>query len=144
MAHQATLKIEKKEYNLLSCSYEFKQEMEEYARPTERPTGGEIEFKIVAPDDTDMFFHDWMKGYDNAKDGEIKMMVVGNKGDITNRTLKFKNAYCINLKENFNAYGDDEEAVTTQMFTEIKIMAAEIAFGGENESVVIVNDEKSK
>ena len=143
MAHQATLKIEKKEYNLLECSYEFKQTMEEYARPTERPTGGEIAFKIVSPDDSDMFFHEWMKGYDNAKDGEIKMSVVGGKGDISSRTLTFKNAYCIYLKENFNAYGDNEEAVSTQMYTELKIMASEIAFGGNSESVVIVNDEKS-
>jgi len=140
MAHQATLTIEKKEYNLLKCTYEFKQEMEEYARPTERPTGGEIEFTIVSPDDTDMFFHDWMKGYDNSKDGEIKIAVVGNKGDMTTRTLKFKNAYCINLKESFDIHGEGAEE---QMYAEIKIMAAEIAFGGNSESVVIVNDEKS-
>ena len=142
MAHLATLTVEKKEYNLLKCSYEFKQAMEEYARPTERPSGGEIEFKIVAPDDTDMFFHDWMKGYDNDKDGEIKMSVVGNKGDMTTRTLKFKNAYCVNLKETFDMHGEGENA-EEQMYSEIKIMAAEIAFGGDNESIVIVNDEKS-
>ena len=142
MAHQATLTVEKKKYNLLECSYEFKQEMEEYARPTERPSGGEINFTIVSPDDSDMFFHDWMKGYDNDKDGEIKMSVVGNKGDMTTRTLKFKKAYCIFLSESFNAYGGEEDA-TTQMYTKLKIMAAQIAFGGDNESIVIVNDEKS-
>ena len=134
MAHQAKLKIEKKEYHVVNCEYEFVQPVKENGQPAGRPACGMIQIAVVSPDDNDMFLHDWMQSSTEHKDGQITFSVV-DAGNQSTKTLHFKRAYCVRLHEYFNLQNE------MQMFTKIDISAAEIAFG-ENESVVFKNDQK--
>ena len=134
MAHQAKLKIERNEYSVIKCEYEFIQPIQENGQPAGRPAGGMIHLVVVALDDNDMFLHDWMQSATEHKDGQIVFSVV-DAGNQSVKTLHFKRAYCIRLYEYFNVQSE------MQMYTQITISAAEIAFG-ENESVVFKNDRK--
>jgi len=134
MAHQAKLKIEKNEYSVVQCEYEFVQPINENGQPAGRPAGGMIQVVIVAPDNNDMLIHEWMQNATEHKDGKITFSVV-DAGNQSTKTLHFKRAYCVRLHECFNLQNE------MQMLTKINISAAEIAFG-ENESVVFKNDQK--
>jgi hypothetical protein len=131
MAHQAKLKIERKEYNVVECEYEFVQPVKENGQPAGRPSGGMINLVIVSPDNNELFINDWMQSATEHKDGEITFSVV-DVGNASAKTLRFKHAYCVRLYEYFNAQSSG------QMHTKITISAAEVAFG----SVVFKNDQK--
>jgi hypothetical protein len=132
MAHKAILHVERKEYNLLDCNYEFRQEIGTNNQPSGFPKGGVVNFTIVTPCDDDLFFHDWMKSSIEHKDGKIVFTVV-DMGLEATKTVHFKRAYCIGLSEYF--YGQTD----LQMTTKITISITDIAFG-ENEEVVFEND----
>ena len=135
MAHEAKLIIEKKEYNVIECEYEFVQPIKENGQPAGRPAGGLIHLVVVTPDNNDLFLHGWMRDAIERKDGKINFTVM----DVANpslKTLQFKQAYCIRLYEYFNSHNN------IQMYTKITISAAEIAFG-ENGNIVFKNDGKS-
>jgi hypothetical protein len=134
MAHQAKLKIERKEYNVIECEYEFVQPIKENGQPAGRPAGGLVHLVVVSPDNNDMFLHDWMQSATEHKDGQIAFSVV-DVGNSSTKTLHFKRAYCIRLYEYFNTHSN------VQMYTKITISAAEIAFG-ENGNVIFKNDQK--
>jgi hypothetical protein len=132
MAKHATLYVEKKDYQIIECSYEFKQAINDNNQPSEFPRGGTIVFSIVSPDNDDLFFHDWMQSHTEHKEGRIVFSVV-EAGRTSTKTLHFKRAYCIGLLETFK--GQEEE----QMTTKITLSAQEIAFGS-NKEVVFEND----
>jgi len=138
MAHKATLKIENHniEYLVIECSYTLSQKMDDtLLQPAEKPKYGQIEFTIVAPDDSDMFFHAWMQNNTETRDGTFDMMVVG-KGVPSKRTLNFKGAHCIRLYEYFNMHNSD------QMHTRLTIAASEISFT-KDKAVVFKNYQKT-
>jgi hypothetical protein len=134
MAHQAQLKLNNKEYNIIECEYEFIQPVKENGQPAGRPSGGLIHLTLVAPDDNDMFLHDWMQSATEHKDGRVIFSVIDTAKPST-KTLHFKRAYCVRLYEYFNGHNN------TQMLTKITISATEISFGG-NGNVVFKNDQK--
>ena len=134
MAHKAELKIERREYNVVECEYEFVQPIHENGQPSGRPSGGEIQVVVVAPDDNDLFLHEWMQSATAHKDGQLVFTVV-DIGTPSTKTLHFKRAYCIRLHEYFNTHNN------LQMYAKITISATEIAFG-DNENVVFKNDQK--
>lgn len=135
MAHQALLKLEGKEYQIIECEYEFIQPIKENGQPSGHPSGGLIHFTVVSPDNNDLFLHDWMQGAIEHKDGQIIFSVI-NEAKLSTKTLKFKRAYCIRLYEYFNAHNGE-----IQMLTKITISAAEVAFG-ESGNIVFKNDQK--
>jgi hypothetical protein len=134
MAHQAKLKVERNEYNVIECEYEFVQPIQENGQPAGRPAGGMITLVVISPDNNDMFLHDWMQSSTEHKDGEITFSVV-DTGIQTIKNMHFKRAYCIRLYEHFNLHAE------VQMYAKITLSAAEISFG-DNESVVFKNDQK--
>jgi len=134
MAHQAQLKIDNKEYNIIECEYEFTQPVKDYGQPFGRPSGSLIHVTLVAPDNNDLSLHDWMKNATDHKDGQIIFSVI-DAAKPSIKTLHFKHAYCIRLREYFNAHD------ISQMFTKITISANEISFNG-NGNVVFKNDQK--
>ena len=134
MAHKATLKLDSKEYNLLECEYEFIKPIKENGQPAGRASGSLIHFTMIAPDDDDTRFHDWMQSATEHKDGQIVFEVTGDETPPI-KTLNFKRAYCIRLYEYFNAMNN------LQMLCKITISAAEISFG-ENGNIVFKNDQK--
>ena len=117
MALAGTLTIESKRYNILECEYEFTQAVDHTGRPTDRPRGGLINIVIVAPDDTDLQLHEWMRDKDSTKDGTI-VLEVNRDAVKALKTIKFEEAYCIRLYEYFN----DNNALP--MYLKLSIMAS--------------------
>ena len=134
MAHQALLKLDNKEYNIMECEYEFIQPVKDNGQPAGYPAGGLIHFTIVTPDDSDLFIHDWMQSATEHKDGQIIFSVIDTAKPST-KTLNFKQAYCIRLYEYFNGQ------TNVQMLSKITISADEISFGNSG-SVVFKNDRQ--
>ena len=134
MAHKAILTLENKEYNLIECEYEFIQSIKENGQPAGRSSGSLIHFTMIAPDDNNTRFHDWMQSATEHKDGQIVFEITGDETPPI-KTLQFKHAYCVRLYEYFSLYNN------TQMLAKITISAAEISFGREG-NVAFKNDQK--
>jgi hypothetical protein len=134
MAHTALLKLGSKEYKVMECEYEFIQPIKDNGQPAGRPSGGLIHLTVVAPDNSDLFLHNWMQSATEHKEGQIVFAVV-DTGTPSKKTVQFKRAYCIRLYEHFDGRNDG------QMYAKITLSAAEIAFG-ETGSVVFKNDQK--
>lgn len=134
MALNAKLTVGR-DYDILECEYEFVQPIKENGQPAGRPGGGLIRLSIVSPDDSDLQLHNWMKDKTEMKDGKITFMVVSDSNKTSEKTLNFKDAYCIRLNEYFNVQTE------IQMCTKLTISAGEISFGG-GEEVVFKNDGK--
>jgi len=133
MAHEAKLKIESKEYNVVECDYKFTQPIKENGQPAGFTTGGIIHVSIVAPDNDDTLLHAWMESSIDHKDGTINFVVVDSNNPST-KTLKFEHAYCIGLEEIFNRKNDE------QMMTKITISAPKMTFGNSGNEVTFKND----
>ncbi|MCL1851374.1 MAG: hypothetical protein FWF70_08255 [Bacteroidetes bacterium] len=140
MAHEAYLFIDNKNddpYLVMECSYTLTQEMQrDTAQPAEKPKPGVITFTVVAPDDADMFFHDWMQKPNEKKSGWIYMKVV-SKGSSSDRYIRFEDAFCVSLYEYFNMHSSD------QMYTRLSIFPARIIFGEEANAVLFDVKEKT-
>ena len=132
MAHKSTLKIDRKEYNVIECEYEFVKPIKENGQPAGKSSGGLIHLTIVSPDNNDMFLYDWMQSATEHKDGQVVFTVVEMENQTT-KTLHFKRAFCIRLYEYFNAHGN------IQMYTKITISASEMSCGASG-NIVFKND----
>jgi len=135
MAHEARLKIESKDYHVLECEYEIIQPVKDNGQPAGHPSGGMIHLTVVAPDNTDLFLHEWMHSPVEHKEGEIIFSVVG-AAKPSEKNVKFKRAHCVRLYEYFNAHKGD-----IQMLTKITISPAEFSFG-KSDDIVFKNDQK--
>lgn len=125
MALDARLEIENHSYNVLECEYEFNQEMDKTGRPSDRPRGGLLNIVVVAPDDSDLMMHEWMRDKNMTKDGHVLLTVNKNNVDQP-KNIYFKDAYCVRLYEYFNNNN------SIQMYLKIGIMAGSLSFGKEN------------
>lgn len=130
MALAGKLKIESKEYDILECEYEFTQAVDHTGRPTDRTRGGLINIVIVAPDDDNLVFHEWMRDKDTTKDGSINLTVNNNNVDKP-KTIEFKDAYCVRLYEYFNSNN------SVQMYMKLSMMAGTVKFGDSCEFSLI-------
>jgi len=99
MAHQAQLKIDNKEYNILECEYEFIQPVKENGQPAGHPSGSLIHCTLVAPDNNDLFLHDWMHNATEHKDGQI-IFTVMDAAKPSIKTLQFKVRQTLSLPGN--------------------------------------------
>ena len=117
---------------ILNFECEILQQVKENGQPSARPIGGLIHFTIASLSNEELFFHDWMRDKTERKDGkfEFEMMY---KAKLGRKTISFKDAYCIRLREYF--FQD-----SNQMQMDITISAAEITFG---DKVAFRNDGKS-
>jgi hypothetical protein len=122
MAHTAKLMVETKTYEVLECNYNYFRHQQENGQPESGAIGGNIQLIMKSPGDNDLFLHDWIRGSTENKEGVI-VFEVADKANISKKHLFFKGAYCVSLRESFNAYGDG------QMLTSIALSAAEIIFG---------------
>ena len=130
MALAGTLKIESKEYNILECEYEFTQAVDHTGRPTDRTRGGLINIVIAAPADSNLVLHEWMRDKDAVKDGTITLTVNQDHVD-SEKTIDFKDAYCVRLYEYFNNNN------SVQMYMKLSIMAGTVIFGNSCEFTLI-------
>ena len=134
MAQNGSLKLEGKEaeYNVLECEYEFNQPVDGNGKPSAYPRGGFIKFTILAPNEDDTLFHEWMMSKADVKGGTFTFPVtVGTEHK--KKVVKFKYAHCIRLYESFNNQSE------MQMTMQITLSATVISFG--NDKVVYNNNE---
>jgi len=100
MSFQAKLTIDGEEYNILDCSFSFRQDTDVNGRPLAKPQGGRVNLLIESTSKTD--FLDWMISAKQTKNGEIVFYRRDNISSL--KTIKFKGAYCIDYTEQFNAH----------------------------------------
>ena len=141
MAFSALLKVKgglEDGYNVLECDYEFSQMEDSMTyKPATDVKGGKINFSILSLDKSiEKFFYGWMFSKDEVKDGEF-IFPIWTKGkgtsDVTlsEKILKFENAFCIKLSEKFSNLYLDKDETPTGMIMNISLSATKIIFTGE-------------
>jgi len=102
MSFLSKLTIDDETMNVLKCSFSFEQGSDITGRPSQRPRGGQISVLIESTNKTD--FLDWMISPNMVKDGEIIFYKRDNLSSL--KTIIFKEAYCLNYEEDFDAVSD--------------------------------------
>ena len=135
MAVQAKLSIngDSKEYNILECTYDFRQVIDDTGKPVSRPQGGTITFVTPSTGDDDLFFYKWMFNKTEVQSGVFLFTVFSNDNKPFYKTLEFENAYCIELKDNFK--NDDSKL----MYSTVTISAQVIRIG-KRDRVIFTNE----
>lgn len=128
MAIQGQLRIGNRKYEVLECSYEFSQITDETGKPTTRTRGGSITWVMPTTSDDDQFFYLWMFNKVQTHDGEFNFCVFTSRNRTSYKTVRFKNAYCVDLKDYFN--NNDSKL----MYTTVTICAEVITVGAGGEA----------
>ena len=110
----------------MECSYEFSQTCDSTGKPSTRPRGGRLTFTMPSQSDDDVFFYRWMFENTQVHDGYLKFVVWARQNKRCFKTVNFKNAYCVSLRDYFN------DSDSKLMYTTITL-AAEIINVGEND-----------
>lgn len=124
MALQGKLNIGGRDYGVIECEYEFTQTVDETGKPVSRPHGGVITFVMTSTNDDDLFFYKWMFNKTMVHDGCFTFIVFTYDNKLSYKTVSFKNAYCIGLKDFFN------DRDSKLMYSTITISAEVIEIGG--------------
>lgn len=129
MAISGKLGLGGKSYNVIQAQYEFSQSLDETNKPSSRTRGGTITFVMPATSDDDLTFYKWMFNKTEVKDGIFMFNVWVQNNQKKWKTLMFKNAFCVSLKDYFN--NNDSKL----MYTTVTISAESITFGTDEEAV---------
>ena len=119
MSFKCKLNVAGKERNIVSVDYGMLQETDVTGRPSSVTRGGKITITVESTGDTDLF--EWMTNSFERKDGSI--IFLKRDSEATLKELKFKEAYIVKYKEDFDAGGDNP---LTETFT---LSAKEIEMG---------------
>ena len=120
--------IENRRYRLITCEYEVHQPINtSYHIGSCLPGEALIHITIVAPDDDDPFFYEWLRNKE-WKDGTFISSTDGDKPSV--KTMNFENARCYRIQEFFSPLNPAD----TQMLTEIAIHARNVIFGRKENS----------
>lgn len=111
------------EYGIVECEYEFSQAVDDTGKPTTRTMGGTIRFVMPATCDDDQFFYKWMFNKTAVYSGTFRFCVFSNDNRRRYKTIEFKNAYCIRLKDYFNDHD------SKLMYTDVTISAEALCIG---------------
>ena len=101
-AFHGRIEVAGKKYGITECSYRFHQECDDGNKPTSRTHGGVITFVMPATNDDNVFFYKWMFSKTEVHAGVLTFVVYAQQGKRFIKTVHFKNAYCIHLKDYFN------------------------------------------
>ncbi len=92
--------IENRRYRLITCEYEVHQPINaSYHIGSCLPGEALIHITIVAPDDDDPFFYEWLRNKE-WKDGTFISSTDGDKPSV--KTMNFENARCYRIQEFFS------------------------------------------
>ena len=119
MSFKAKFKAGNIEQNVLDCSYNLHQEVDQTGRPSSITRGGIINLVIESNEKTDLF--EWMCNNFERKDGSV--VFLKRDSDATMKELKFKEGYLIGYSETFTSSTDSPMNIT------MKISAQEITVG---------------
>ena len=116
MSFQAKLKIDDLEFNVLSVEYAFNQPVDAHNRPNGRVRGGIID--VTLESGANYALIQWAASATMVRSGKIEFY----RRDSTSilKTVEFKDAFCIYLKEIFVSEGPHP------MVTKVTITAHEI------------------
>ena len=121
MAHKATLNIGEKEYTIIALDYSITQQMKvDSYFPSHFPQFGQISMTLLATDNSDLFFYEWMADYGTTKEVQIYIDVV-NKGKTSSKCLHLEMVRPTFIKENYNFL--EEKQMTIQLTLTFGIMA---------------------
>ena len=115
MSFLAKLKLGS-EYNILTVEYDIMQMMDHDHRPSDLPKGGLIQVTIESSNSNELF--EWMVHPTMLKNGRIDFY--RRDANSSMKTIEFTDAFCVYLKEVFNAEGK------TPMVTKLTISAREL------------------
>ncbi|MBO7636594.1 MAG: type VI secretion system needle protein Hcp [Paludibacteraceae bacterium] len=122
MAFRSTLKLGGKEYDVLTCSYSLRRDVDSKGRPSSNIYGGRISVQVESTEDTTIL--ETMVNQFKPFNGSI----VFKKGDEESmmKELTFENAYIIEFSEGINIVGTAPMAINITMSAQIiKIGGAE-------------------
>lgn len=88
--------------NILNVDYAMLQETDPTGRPSSVSRGGKINITVEGTGETDLF--EWMTNSFERKDGSI--VFVKRDSDATLKELKFKEAYIVKYREDFDSTGE--------------------------------------
>ena len=111
------------ENGIVECEYEFSQAVDDTGKPTTRTIDGTIRFVMPATCDDDQFFYKWMFNKTAVYSGTFRFCVFSNDNRRRYKTIEFKNAYCIRLKDYFNDHD------SKLMYTDVTISAEALRIG---------------
>lgn len=110
--------LERRGIPLLSCEYNFKQDVDERGLTTGKVKGGIINLSFISIDDSEIMF--WMINSMSDKSGKI--VFSGEEGQRIFKTIEFLDARCIYYHEIFSRDGE--------MLTKISISTRRITISG--------------
>ena len=122
MAFRSTLKLGGKEYDVLTCSYSLRRDVDSKGRPSSNIYGGRISVQVESTEDTTIL--ETMVNQFKPFSGSI----IFKKGDEESmmKELTFENAYIIEFSEGINIVGTAPMAINITMSAQtIKIGGAE-------------------
>lgn len=99
MSFLAKLSLDGEEFNILECKFGIRQKADESGKPSAKPTGGQIQMLVESTVKIDFF--EWAISKSATKSGEIVFYKRDNFSSL--KKLEFKDAYCLNYEEIFNA-----------------------------------------
>jgi hypothetical protein len=108
-------------YNVVDCDYEFTQEVDDSGKPCAMPKCGRINVVMESMSDPAMI--QWMLAAGNVRSGKITFYK-DDSATAKLKTLSFKQAICVHLKESFTSYGE------SPMITNVSFVAKEVSLDG--------------
>ncbi|MEN4760139.1 MULTISPECIES: type VI secretion system tube protein TssD [unclassified Chryseobacterium] len=99
MSFKAKFKVAGKERNIIAVDFGMLQETDPTGRPSSVVRGGKIHLTVEGTGETDLF--EWMTNSFERKDGSV--VFLKRDSEATLKELKFKEAYIVKYKEDFDA-----------------------------------------
>jgi Hemolysin coregulated protein Hcp (TssD) len=124
----ATLKIEGKEFNVMTCHYVLDRDTDLSGRPSTDVRGGKVTIQIESSQDT-MFF-DWAINAYAQKDGEVEFFKRNDPSPA--KVLKFEECYMVEYGEDFDVVGGNKEQPMVETFT---VSSRKLTLGGTFEKI---------
>jgi len=125
MAHKASIVFDenKRQYQILSLDYCITQKVNSNMVATHFPQFSQFSMTLLAQDNTDLFFYEWMNNLKDNRNATIWIDVV-NKGKLSAKTLVLYNAHPTFVKENYNFL--EEKQMTIQLTLSCEAVAFEL------------------
>jgi Hemolysin coregulated protein Hcp (TssD) len=122
MSFLAKLEMDSKEYNILTVEYDITQMMDQHNRPNGAPKGGLVQLTIETGSDNHLV--EWALKHSMIKDGKI--VFYRRDANSKMKSVEFKDAFCVYLKEIFTADGKNP------MVTRLTISARELKISNQS------------
>ncbi len=97
-----------KDYDVLSCNYNFSQGTGQDGRPTSDVKGGQIQLSVMSSEDTALM--EWMLDPAKTQDGEINFYKSDNSEQVMKK-MKFSKGFCVSHAESFSNNGSMVENI---------------------------------